>query len=43
VLAYAPFGFLFPDPHDVQLVRVITIFLVTVLILYLLKRYEPKN
>jgi len=43
MLAYAPFGFLFPETHGVQLVRVITIFLATVLMLYLLKRYEPKN
>jgi len=43
MLALAPFGFLFKGAPDVQLIRVVTVFFSTILILYLLKRYERKN
>lgn len=43
MFAIAPFGFLFKETPDIQLIRIITIFFSTILVLYLLKRYERKN
>lgn len=43
ILALAPLGFLFKENYNVQLVRIIAVFLSTILILYLLRRYEQKN
>ncbi len=43
MFAVAPFGFLFAAQYDIQLIRVITIFLSVILILYLLKKHERKN
>jgi len=43
MFAIAPFKFLWPATADVQLVRVITIFFSTLLILYLLRKHERKK